>query len=406
MRDYRAVRFASINLGLLLLFALNPYPRWLLPQGMVQVFFLVTTILAVVQGRYFPTHDKKNMLWAILIYIVWFTLPVVHQFKVGYFLYYLIFIQILFFDYDVYLNGYLLLKKIMVIVCVSALIVWLIHLAGFHLPHYAMTPEWRQSAVNDYHIYGPCLSLFDSYHRNYQALERICGVFAEPGHFGIYLGLMLAVEKFELDSKENLIMLFTGILTFSTAFYGILGLGIAYRMSSRTTATLDLKNIVIALLIVLPFIFSNSFFDTAVGRVAKYQKGENTTINSIIDSRTTAGTQKTYTRFASGTKFLTGNGMSEDDDIQITNWRGYIFRYGVIGGLIALILTLMITYGQKVRYQALLVAIGLLIFSHRSYIMYQPGIYMMLFIANMISNAGQLEEESQQKDHLLSDENN
>ena len=52
-------------------------------------------------------------------------------------------------------------------------------------------------------------------------LERICGVFAEPGHFGIYLGLMLAIEKFNFYEKRNLLLLITGFLTFSTAFYGI-----------------------------------------------------------------------------------------------------------------------------------------------------------------------------------------
>lgn len=385
MVDYRALRFASINLGLLLFFALNPYPRWLLPQGTTQIIFLITTTIAIIQGSYRPSPDKKWMIGMILVYIAWFTLPIVHHLKIGYLLYYLIFIQLMFFDYDVYIDGYLFLKKIIVIVCVFSITVWIVHLLGFHLPHYLMIPDWRQSSINNYHIYGPCLSLFNNKGTNYEMLERICGVFAEPGHCGIYLGLMLAVEKFEFDTKENIIMLITGILTFSTAFYGILSLGIAYRVLLTSHKLTDVRNVLITVLMVMPFVFTNSIYQVAIGRVAEHQKGD-VSINSIVDSRTTDSTQRIYSRFASGKTFLIGNGQSEEDEIQITNWRGYIYRWGAIGGIIALILCLTLTNGHSFRYQALLLAIGLLIFSHRSYIMYAPGIYMMLFIANVISN--------------------
>lgn len=386
MADYRAVRFASINLGLLLFFALSPYPRWMVPNGTIQVTFFITTLIAIAQGKYWPSPEKKWMFISILVYITYFTLPIIHQFNGGHFLYYLVFLEILFFDKDVYLDGYLILRKIIVLVCICALLVWFLHLLGFHLPFYEYDPDFRHSQLDKYHIYGPCISLYRGPSFIGGGLERICGVFAEPGHFGIYLGLLMAIEKFEFDSKENLVMLLTGILTFSTAFYGILCFGIAYRLLTDIRKIRDIRNIVVVALILFPLIGINStLYNGAIGRVIEKQDGEELSVSSMIDKRTTGKTQSTYLRFSASKQFLMGKGNVEKDEIQITNWRGYIFRFGVIGAMIALLLVLSITSNRSVLYQALLISIALLIFSHRSYIMYHPGIYMMLFIANMLS---------------------
>lgn len=385
VKDYRAIQLASVNFGLLLFFALNPYPRWFLSHGVVQIFFFFTTLFAIVQGNYRISQDKKNIVWAIVLYIVYFTLPVVHQFKSGYFLYYLVFLQVLFFDNQVYLNGYLILKRIIVIVCIASLFVWLLHLLGFHLPYYEMKPEWRNPKDN-YHIYGLCIGLFRGSDFIGGGLERICGVFAEPGHFGIYLGLILAIEKFEFDSKENVLMLITGILTFSTAFYGILSLGLAYRLIEGSQKITDIRNLMIISLVGLPFVMmSNSFYNTAIGRVVNYQQSDNVTVTSMIDSRTSESTQRDFTRFSYGPKLLTGYGSDDKTEMIGTNWRGIVYRYGIIGVVIIAILLLSLTYNDSLKFQGLLILIALLIISHRSYLMYAPGIYMMLFIANMIS---------------------
>ena len=45
------IRFASVNLGLLLFFALNPYPRWFMPEGLFQIVFLFTTTISVIELR-------------------------------------------------------------------------------------------------------------------------------------------------------------------------------------------------------------------------------------------------------------------------------------------------------------------------------------------------------------------
>ena len=386
MIDYRAHRFASINFGLLLFFALNPYIRWFFAQGIVQIVFFITTLLAIIRGNYRCIYEKKKIVFSIILYVVYFTLPVVHQFKSGYFLYYLVFLQILFFDSEVYFDGYLVLKKLMVIVCVASLIVWLIHLMGFHLPYYGMSPEWRTENLKDnYHIYGLCISLYRGTHLLGGGLERVCGVFAEPGHFGIYLGLILAVEKFELFSKENVIMLVTGILTFSTAFYGIFCLGMFYRLAGEDRCLSDVRKLFMLMVLLLPFVISNKmFYETAVGRVANYQKEDNFSIISMVDSRTSETTRRDFLRFSYSKKLLTGYGSVDKTEMIGTNWRGLVYRYGIIGCVIITVLVFYLTRGVSFRYQVLLFLIALLIISHRSYLMYAPGIYMMLYVGNMI----------------------
>ena len=36
------IKLISVNLGLLLFFALHPYPRWFMPEGLFQIVFLFT----------------------------------------------------------------------------------------------------------------------------------------------------------------------------------------------------------------------------------------------------------------------------------------------------------------------------------------------------------------------------
>ena len=45
------IKLISVNLGLLLFFALHPYPRWFMPEGLFQIVFLFTTTISSIELR-------------------------------------------------------------------------------------------------------------------------------------------------------------------------------------------------------------------------------------------------------------------------------------------------------------------------------------------------------------------
>lgn len=198
MNESTALKWSAFNLALLLLFACSPYPRWLLPQGTYQVVFLLTTSLSL---YYLSCEDllvrinsfRYVITILLIVYIVYFSLPIIHRLILGYLGNGLLFLEILFFSNLVYEKAYKILRKVFLYICVSSLIVFVIHLVGISIPHFSISPDFRYSGLDNYHIYGPFISMY--YGSSFrEGIERITGVFAEPGHFGIYLGLMSGVE--------------------------------------------------------------------------------------------------------------------------------------------------------------------------------------------------------------------
>ena len=79
--------------------------------------------------------------------------------------------------------------------------------------------------------------------------------------------------------------------------------------------------------------------------------------------------------------FYLGLGYS-NLNLATTNWRGMIFRFGIIGLLIILFLFLTIVRRVDTLYAIILFSIAVLILAHRSYLLYTPGLYLLLYLAS------------------------
>lgn len=390
--DYKDYRFACLNLAFLFLFLLNPYPKWILPNGSSQIIFLLTTTWSLhrLKGSEFLKPLSKyelRILFFVILYAIYFCLPFIHSFQGGWLLNSLIFMEILLFDKEIYNETYLILKKIFVWICIFSLIVWCLHLVDIEIPHYTYIPDFRYYADDNYRIYGLSVALCHGNSWLYGAsLERICGVFAEPGHFGIYLGILLACNRFRFEKKGDYVLLATGILTFSTAFYGILGIGFIYRLLSAYEGVQDLKRLTLAGILLFPLLLLNTkFIDTALNRVIGNNKNVN--IISLVENRTTKQSRTAFDEFTSTEKVFIGVGYMENGKVQITNWRGGVYRYGIIGILIMSFLILSIVSKIDYKFALCLLAITALVMSHRIYLMYSLGIIMCTYLsANCLSD--------------------
>ena len=97
----------------------------------------------------------------------------------------------------------------------------------------------------------------------------------------------------------------------------------------------------------------------------------------LLDNRVPDSHITKFENFIQSTDALVGLGYDNDEMIG-TNWRGAIYRFGIIGIIIMLLLIFSIAGKGNMKYGFLLVMIGLLIVVHRAYLMFSPAIYMML----------------------------
>ena len=362
---------------------MNPYPRWMIGSDVALIFLFATTILSLAGlSIYYPQYvviDKKRLQVAaiFLLFMLYFTTSMVHDTRWGHIVFWSSVLMTCFLDIRFIIIAYKYIKTIFTIVALFSLLIWLCNLFRISLPYYHYTPDFRYNSNDNYRIYGFAVSLYTGNTPVGGLMERVCGIFAEPGHFGIYIGYILAMSRFNFKSWQNLILLMAGVLTFSTAFYGILSLGILYRIVNDKCIQYDIKRIITVssfLLIVFFIVGFSSFFETAIDRVVGGR--HISSVSDLVEARVTENSHEIFDEFLKKSDTLIGKGYYYKSSIQITNWRGFLFSFGYIGLFIALMALLVTSFYSKNKlYSLLLLAIGILVFSHRSYLFYGPTFY-------------------------------
>lgn len=392
----KIVKMATINVALYVFIALNPYLKWILPNEVFYSFFLFTTVtlsfllFTKVKHGIHIDRSKKIIVCYILVYIIYFTLPLFHEMRWGHFFWFMPFLIILFYNDNIVKNSYKILKIIFVFIAVFSLLFWILNIFKFPIPYYSFYPDFRVNPTDYYRIYGPAISLFNG---NLPVggifgIERITGVFAEPGHFGIYLGIILAIEKFDMTNRENQILLITGILTFSTAFYAIVLLGFVYRIYIDKKISRSFINTLVIIFIVVGFGFyfsGEGFKQLVYGRVLGTDNSEISDVTDIVENRVSDKFIDEFNEFAKTPNVIYGLGYyNELETIPSTNWRGLIYRFGIVGFVIILLLIYSIVRRFDIGTGLLFFIIAILVISHRSYLFYTPTIYLLFFLATSI----------------------
>jgi len=387
----RIIKVAAINIALYTFFTLNPYFKWLLPNEYFYAFFLTTTFFLSfllkknVKNSFNFDFQKKRTAIVLIIFIIYFTTPIVHTFRWGHLVWELPFLMIIFYNDRIINLGYFYFKKIMIWVAAFALFFWLLNILKVPIPYYSFYPDFRIMSDDYYRIYGPAISLYSGSLPvgGIYGIERITAVFAEPGHFGIYLGLTLAVEKFNFTSRDNKILLIAGILTFSTAFMGILFLGLAYRFYLEKKLIKGILRIISLMVVILlfGFILGKGFNQLMFGRVFYKEDEQMNSITDLVESRINERSINEFDQFTKTANYIFGVGYSEGVDMPTTNWRGVVYRFGIIGFFIIIIFLLSIVNRVDFFYASLLLLIAIIVLVHRSYFLYVPSVYMLIFLA-------------------------
>lgn len=395
-------KFACINLILILLFNHHWYLTWFLSGEIYKVFFLFTTSLSLLLLNIsveMSTYIQRVVLLFVL-FIIYFTLPVFgHSFSLGQFVGDVLLLLCIFYHEQIYKDTYKLLRQVMFVVCVSSIIMWIIHFWGGDLPNYHVTNfNWRERLTDSYKIYGTSVSMyFNNGFMN--GIERCNGVFGEPGHFGIFLGFIIAANKFRFKNAHDYVFLIAGILTFSTAFFGILAIGFLYRIMNCQQSKKDLVVVTLAGCMALPVLLSNAgIYESLIGRVLKDR--ETISVNEMVEQRTLESTKLYYDNLMRTDQKWYGVGstpsVTADSStiLQYTNWRGGVYRFGIIGMTILCLLICYMTVISDRKYAIMILAIMALIMSHRMYQVTTWGLLLLEFMAIQL-NAIESDDDSE-----------
>ena len=153
---------------------------------------------------------------------------------------------------------FLLFKKYFAIVMLPSIFIWGLLILGIEIPYINILPNSNIKIIGG-QIYRCYLgiSIILTGVNNSLPVDRLCGIFDEPGVVGTISALLLIADGISLKKFkkwDQLTILIAGILSFSTAFYIMIGLSIFCKILSLK---LELAIVTLPLLILSYVIFIN-----------------------------------------------------------------------------------------------------------------------------------------------------
>jgi len=296
-----------------------------------------------------------------------------------------ILLLIVFFPVDILVQILRYFIKFHIFICFWSVIVFFLA-AITELPHLQIKNATAilQETDHYYRLYGFIVSSTNTvYNIGGFSIGRICGIYPEPGHFATYIGFLIIAQKL-LFNRVSKIFFVAGALTFSPVFYISLLLLIGYNVAVKKDAK-SIRNYFIytTLLFVVLFFIGDVFRD----QLWELAFGRNLTggIESRLDERADRLALSHYESFIKTPEVWVGKGVTYVEELGIfSDFRGFIFKYGILGLVLSLSITLFLIYNSKsFPYITLLFPFAFLIYFQRSWMFGSIYVYMMYFILLM-----------------------
>jgi hypothetical protein len=391
---YNVKYFALINSLLYAFVALNPFINWLIPNEVIYIYFVVSTSVASLLIQYKYNLWREIIFITLLLFVAYITLPIFDHYilRVGHLLWFIPLLMIIFYDSYLLHNVFIRLKKIIVYISGVTIIVWLMLTVGLNIPHLEIYPDHRSNPDDTYRLYGIIVALYRDgvpIQTGIGGIERACGIFSEPGHYGIILGLLLLFSRVDLSKYENIVLFIAGVITFSPMFYFIIFLGVIYNIIETKQVNRSFIYMLTALAIMLLIVSTDTNFGNQI-RYLAYERVFGSIDVNPIDDRISPQFMSYFNKFLLSGNILIGNGYESVYDIPSTqNYRAFIYRYGILGVILCLVLviTILSRAQPKLFIVILLAIIGVL--AHRYWMLLLPTLYVIMILG---INSMKLEE--------------
>jgi|GEM_PF-691254 len=367
----------------------NPFILWTtMPSVFYLLIFLiivVVTISLTVVYKIVLTTNRILLVTFLSIFIFFIFLPINgREFLWAQILLFLSLIAIIFYQDSIHYQIFVFFRKFLIFFSIFAIAIFILILIGVDpeaIPHYKVEaftiPMLRHNDF--YRVYGFVVSSTNTiYHFGGLTIARACGPFLEPGHFAIYLGVTVSIEKL-LYNKISKILVIAGFITFSPAFLIFLGLIVFYDIFFFRNFKLLIYLSVFVVLVLFIIITSEEIREGIYYLAIERNLGDG--IKSTIENRSTGSAYFAYKNLISTKDFLLGKGTEFFEKFGVmSDFRGFIFKYGLIGFILSIGIVSIILTESKINSLFISLPILVLIFAHRSWMFESPYSYLYLLL--------------------------
>ena len=379
-------KWAPFFFVLWLLDAMNSILKWY----SFGVIFRVIAFVGIVFISYkLKKHEisssKRFLALAVFFYYLWALIKEDHLLAfLSVTMTFLPFALIIFWPHDILFKCYRLFRFLVIYFAIGSSIITILSLLG----HSAGIPYFEMPAQSSFHenegdYYYMYLGIFPQLHRIGDMIPRACGMMQEPGHFSIVLGFIYLIDRYT-HQKINLLLFIAAILAFSSTFFLILLFTEWRKIFVCWKRTLKYLSITLLVLVIgykmLPADLQELVYYLAYERnleqvVDSFQKSGS--MNEALDERSNSLGENVYNNISIGQKMV---GNSSDDDMVLSDYRGFILRKGFIGLTLVIIISLLTLVDVPFELKISLVLTLFMILMHRSWFFYEPFPYCMSFI--------------------------
>jgi hypothetical protein len=394
----KIINTASIVGALFLFLSLNPFIFWITYPPIINFSLLISIIFTTVilnnNNLIEVTKSKLTITFLLLLFMIQISTPLFGgvAFDIGRMIYFFGLILMIFFSPKVHLEIFNVFRKFMYFFSVCSIVIFLTTLIRIDLPYYKI-PGFslvmtRSFPGSFYKLYGFVVTASHS-ENVFGGLKivRSCGPFLEGGHYAIYLGIVMFTEKF-LFNRITKIFILASIFTLSPTVIFFLGFIFIYD-------TLFVKNgkkfipYSLATILILGFVISisgdlgNQIYYLLIE--SKLESVESNTVSDILNDRAGKIALDSYEEYSKTSDVYFGKGLNDLEDLGVlSDYRGLIYVYGLIGFLFCIIASLYMCL-KILRYNQIrffFVLSFIIIISHRSWMMNSTFIYAIFIIAS------------------------
>lgn len=156
---------------------------------------------------------------------------------------------------------------------------------------------------------------------------RLCGVFNEPGALGTLCALLFICTAKKSTVLEKVILLATGGVTFSLAFFMLVFMYVAFKICLKNPRNIIYVVLFVALFFAIPNIdFHNDALNSTAARFKITEAG------LAGDNRTTASFDYEFKEFVNSSDVWLGRGNGYNVGSGNASWKSYyLMPYGIIG---------------------------------------------------------------------------
>lgn len=328
-KNYKGSLICSIFLFLLM----RPYFTWHNILGNNLILVPMSLLLGLI---FFNNSDlKRSKLFYFLFFVVLCASnTIIRGYNIVFFISILPFTLLPFGNKNFAKSVYENFLNIYCIILLISLCVWILNLFGA-VPQLGTIAPLNNLKAYDYNVFPLLVTQSDSF--------RFYSVFDEPGVVGTVSAILLCCQKFNFNDKRTILLLISGLCSFSMFFYGLSILILLYRIIFIKKSLLKGAVIILILYISVMIVQSVPVLNELIGVRFQWDSetgkfaGDNRTSDYMVD----------YLMSLSGTKVFWFGVDNKNLFLEYVEGQSSIYMILILNGVLFCLMYLifMISYG-------------------------------------------------------------